>query len=101
MYLFIFFALPLVIYLSLATLPKGQPAVMGLAVAGLLLGLGYFFLPSAGSLLLLASIGAGMAAVAQALRMAAGVHLTQRLYLMLLGLLPLLVLVVLSFSFGA
>jgi hypothetical protein len=101
MYLFIFLALPLIIYLSLATLPKGMPAALGLAVAGLLLVLGYFAAPTAGSLLTLASIGVGMGVIAQSVRWAAGDHLTQRLYFTLLGLLPLLVLVVLSFSFGA
>ena len=93
-------ALPLIVYISLATLPMGQPAVIGLGTAGLLIALGYLVLPDRSSLFTLALIGAGMAATAQALRWGAGDRLAPRLYFAMLGLLPLLVLVVLMFSLG-
>lgn len=96
----LFLALPLVIYLSLATLPKGQPAVMGLGVAGLLIALGFLIMPGLRSVLMLALAGAGMAAVAQSLRWLAGPRLAPRLYVALLGLLPLLSFVALMFSLG-
>jgi hypothetical protein len=98
---FLLLALPLVIYLSLATLPKGRPAVVGLAVAGGLIAVGFLASPAAGSLLALALVGAGMAAIAQALRWALADRLAPRVYFALLGLLPLLVLFVLSLSIGA
>lgn len=96
----IVFALPLVIYLSLATLPKGQPAALGLGVAGLLIALGSVLVPDHGGLLGLALAGAGMAATAQALRWIAGPRPSPLLYFALLGLLPLLVLAALTFSLG-
>lgn len=96
----VFLALPLVVYASLATLPMGRPAVIGLGVAGLMLELGYVLVPDNHGLLTFALAGAVMAATAQALRWLAGARLAPRLYLALLGLLPLLVLLVLTFSLG-
>ncbi|SEM77591.1 hypothetical protein SAMN05216227_1002113 [Pseudorhodobacter antarcticus] len=87
----------LVIYVSLATLPKGPPAVMGLVLAGGLILLGYLIAPNAGHILTLALVGAGMAAAAQAMRR----FIPQRLYLPLLGVLPLLLLSVLLVITGA
>ncbi|WP_323006063.1 hypothetical protein [Pseudorhodobacter sp.] len=93
--------LPLVIYLSLATLPMGRPAVMGLAVAGLLLVMGFVLTPAGGYLFSLGLLGAGLAAVAQALRWLAGPRLAPKLYFALLGLLPLCAIAALSVSVGA
>jgi hypothetical protein len=90
-------AIVLVIYVSLAILPKGQPAVMGIVVAGGLILLGYLVAPNAAHLLRLAMIGAGMAAAAQAVR---GL-IAPRLYLPLLGLLPLILLSALLVITGA
>jgi hypothetical protein len=89
-------ALVLVVYLSLALLPKGQTAVMGLVIAGGLLLLGFVAVPNATPMLTLALIGAGMAAVAQAARGLFATHI----YYVLLGLLPLLALAALTFRIG-
>jgi hypothetical protein len=89
-------ALVLVVYMSLALLPRGQPAVMGILIAGGLLLLGFLLAPDAGPFLTLALVGAGMAALAQALRPV----FAPRFYYALLGLLPLLALAALTFSIG-
>lgn len=90
------FGLVLAVYLSLAVLPKGRSAVIGLVFAGCLVMLGFLVVPSAGPLLTLALVGAGMAALAQALRPL----FAARMYFALLGLFPLLVLAALMFSIG-
>lgn len=96
----LYFALPLVIYLSLATLPQGRPAAMGLGVAVVIMAFGYFLAPNLGSALTLALAGVAMAAVAQAARAALGAHMPHSLYLALLGALPLAVLMILLLTVG-
>lgn len=93
--------LPLVIYMSLAVLPKGLPAAMGLAVAGALIAAVHFAIPNSGNLAMGALVGAGLAAVAQALRWLAGPRLATAHYFALLGALPLAALAAIMFSFGA
>jgi hypothetical protein len=92
--------LPLVIYLSLAVLPKGMPAAIGLCVAGALIAAAHFAAPNLGNLVMVALAGAGLAAVAQALRWLAGPRLAPAHYLALLGALPLAALAAIIFSFG-
>jgi hypothetical protein len=97
----IFVILPLAIYFSLATLPPGRQALIGLGVAIALIALARFIVPEAQGLTRLALTGIAMAAVAQGLRAALGARLPRAMYFALLGLLPLLTLLILTFSIGA
>jgi hypothetical protein len=93
--------LPLVIYLSLAVLPKGKPAILGLAVAGAMIMAAYVAAPGLGNLRILALGGVGLAALAQTLRWLAGPRLAAAHYIALLGALPLAALAAIMFSLGA
>lgn len=93
--------LPLVIYLSLATLPKGRLAAIGIGTAIVILAALRLTGPSLQGAVTLALIGVGMAAIAQTLRAALGPRLPHKLYLALLGLPPMAVILILSFSVGA
>ena len=96
----LFLALPLVIYLSLATLPQGRPAAIGLGAAVLLLAVLQLAVPAAQPLAGFALAGVVMAGVAQGLRVALGARLPHNLYLALLGVLPLLALLILFVTVG-
>lgn len=96
----VLFALPLVIYLSLATLPKGRSAAIGLGVAVVLLAALRLAVPSAQGAATIALVGVALAAIAQAVRAALGPKLPPKLYLALLGLPPLVLILILSFSVG-
>lgn len=97
----VLFALPLVIYLSLATLPKGHSAAIGLAVALLLLAALRFMVPSTQGAANIALIGVAMAAFAQAGRSILGPKLPHGLYLALLGLPPMVMILIISLTVGA
>lgn len=96
----LFLAFSLVIYLSLATLPKGRPAAIGLAAALLLLTALRLAIPSVQGAAYVALISVAMAAVAQGLRTALGPRLPHGLYLGLLGVLPMLAILFLSVTVG-
>jgi hypothetical protein len=93
--------LPLVIYLSLAVLPKGMPAAVGLGVAGALIAAAYFAVPALGNLVWVALAGAGLAALAQTLRWLAGPRLATAHYFAVLGALPLAALAAIVLILGA
>ncbi|WP_022704011.1 hypothetical protein [Pseudorhodobacter ferrugineus] len=96
----VFLALPLVIYLSLATLPKGRPAATGLAIALVFVAILRLTMPVAGPASFVALAGIAMAAIAQGLRTALGPRLPPRLYFALLGVLPLIAIALLTLTVG-
>lgn len=96
----IFLALPLVIYLSLATLPKGRPAAVGLAIALVVVAALRLTVPAAGPASLVAFAGVAMAAIAQGARAAFGPRLPSNLYFALLGVLPLIAIALLTLTVG-
>ncbi len=96
----LFLGLPLVIYLSLATLPKGRPAAVGLAIALVFVATLRLIMPSVGAASFMALAGIAMAALAQGLRAALGPRLSNTMYFALLGVLPLIALSLLTFTVG-
>lgn len=96
----LFLALPLVVYVSLATLPKGRSAAIGLGVALLLLTGLRVAAPMTNAAALLAIAGVAMASVAQGARALLGARLPPKMYLALLGVLPLVGLLILFVTVG-
>jgi hypothetical protein len=91
--------LPLAVFASLALLPPGRQALLGLAVAAVLAA-GFRWSSGEAGLAFLAGAGVAMAALAQGLRAALGARLSRLMYLALLPAIYMAWLAVLQTGFG-
>lgn len=91
--------LPLVVFVSLALLPAGRQALVGLAIAALLAA-AFRWMSGAAGLAFLAGAGVAMAALAQGLRAGLGPRLSRLMYLALLPAIYMGWLALLQAGFG-